>query len=220
MDYVVYKSKRKSIRLVIKADGTLAVYCPKDCTKRYLDEVVKKHYPSLKEKHDARGSSLFGAGDTLPYFGKRYPIIYNNEGNFHFSGEAFISPTRNTDTLRSFYREFLKAETKKTVLPLVKAFAEQFNFNYGRVSVKAIYSRYGSCSSKKNLNFTLALAAYELDYIKMVVAHELCHTVHLNHSAQFYSLLDRVFPSHRTVKASGARERSIILKSVFFSSCP
>ncbi len=218
MDYTVYKSKRKTIRLVIRADGTLAVYCPKACTKKYLDEVVKKHYPSLKEKHEARGNALFGDGEpTLPYLGKRYPIIYNNERKFRFAGDSFVSPSRDTEVIRSLYREFLRAETKKIVPPLVRSFAEQFGFEYGKVSIKAIYSRYGSCSSKKNLNFTLVLAAYELDYIKMVVAHELCHTVHFNHSTQFYSLLDKVFPPHKEVKARDKKAKSQILKAVFFN---
>ncbi len=220
MDYVVYKSKRKSVRLVIKANGTLAVYCPKSCTKKQLDEIVAKHYEELQEKHGMRGDALFGDGNTLPYLGRRYPIIYNNVKKLCFDGEKFCSPSMDKETLRLLYRDFLKKQTKSLVLPLVRNYAEAFDFEYGRVSIKAIYSRYGSCSAKKNLNFSLALAAYELDFIKMVVAHELCHTKHLNHSAQFYALLDRVFPEHRATRAKNAKEHSQILKAIFFTPCP
>ncbi len=217
-NYKVYHSKRSSIRLILRADGTLAVYCPKKCSKQYIDDTVAKHYSELKGKHDKRGDILFGQdGSSLLYLGVRYPIIYDNVKNFSFDGWCFISPTENKSDIRKMYKDFLRKRTKNAVTSLVKEYAVRFEFNYGRISVKSAYSRFGSCSGKKNLNFSLALAAFEPEFIRFVVCHELCHTVHLNHSAQFYALLDEVYPQHRAVKANGACQRSEILKAIFFN---
>lgn len=217
--YTVYRSKRSSIRIVMRADGTLAVYCPKRCSKQYIDGTVAKHYAELKQKHDSRGNVLFGDnGSSLFFLGTRYPVIYNNDAKkLSFDGKYFISPTEDKCAIRKEYREFLRKSTKDTVIPLVKEYAAQFEFNYGKISIKSSYSRFGSCSGKKNLNFSLALAAFDMEFIRFVVCHELCHTVHLNHSAQFYALLDKVYPDHRAVKTIGAKKRSELLKSIFFN---
>lgn len=220
MDYKVYKSKRKSIKIIIKADGTLAVYCPKGCTKKFIDDFVATHYSNLKNKHNSRGDALFGTnGNTLPFLGNRYSIIYNEE-KFNFDGKSFISPTHEKEAIRKLYRDFLKKEAKKIILPILKELAQEYNFSYERACIKEIYSRYGSCSSKKNLNFSIALAAFDLDFIKMVVAHELCHTIHLNHSASFYKLLEKIIPEYTKINKDNSYERSLILKSIFFSPAP
>lgn len=220
MDYKIYKSKRSSIRMVIKTDGTLAVYCPKSYTKKLIDDFVTKHYAELKRKHNFLGEVIFGAnGNSLLYLGKRYTII-NKEGKFQFDGENFFSPTQNKEDIRKLYRDFLKKEAKKILPPILRDLAERYGFSYNRVSIKAISSRYGSCSGKKNLNFSLCLAALEPEFIQMVIAHELCHTVHLNHSKEFYALLTKIIPNHKIIRESNAKERSAILKSIFFSPAP
>jgi predicted metal-dependent hydrolase len=206
--------------MMIKTDGTLAVYCPKSCSKKLIEDFVTKHYDELKRKHDLRGDVIFGAdGNSLLYLGKRYTII-NKEGKFQFNGENFFSCESNKEEIRRLYRDFLKKEAKKIIPTILKDIAQKHGFCYNRVSIKAISSRYGSCSSKKNLNFSLALAAFEPEFIQMVVAHELCHTVQLNHSKEFYALLGKIIPNHQNIKEQSASERSAILKSIFFSPAP
>jgi predicted metal-dependent hydrolase len=215
--YTVYKSKRKSIKLVLRADGTLAIYCPKRCSREYIEEVIAKHYANLKKHHEARSDALFGeSGDTLLLYGKRYPIIYNNVKKLNFDGQSFISPSKDKEIIRKEYRELLRKETRRAVTALINEISGKHGFSYGKISIKSTYSRFGSCSSKKNLNFSLSLAAFDADFIRFVVSHELCHTVHLNHGKDFYALLDKVCPMHRKIKSDGAKERSEILKSIFF----
>ena len=218
MKYTVYRTKRRTIRLVLRNDVTLAVYCPKKCSKQFIDETVSKHYAELKAKHDLRSQTLFGQdGSSLPLFGNRHHIIYNNVKKFSFDGEHFISPSTDKAEIRAMYKEFLRVQTKKAVLPIVTEIANQHGFRYGKLCIRASYSRFGSCSEKNNLNFSLALAAFPIDFIRFVVSHELCHTVHFNHSKNFYALLDKVCPENKSIKSSGAKQRSEILKSIFFN---
>ncbi len=216
-NYTVYRSTRKSIRLILHPDGTLAVYCPRRCSKKQIDDAVKKLYPSMKVKHNARGNALFGDNNTLPYLGTRYPVIYNNVEKFIFDGKRFISPSPYPNETRQMYREFLRNEAKRLIPSMAAQISKEFNFSYGKISIKSAYSRFGSCSAKKNLNFTLALAAFDTEFIYAVVCHELCHTVHLNHSAKFHWLLNAVCPQHDALHKNGAEERSLTLKSIFFN---
>lgn len=66
-----------------------------------------------------------------------------------------------------------------------------------RIIIGERTSRWGSCSRSGTLSFCYRLAMAPPATIDAVVAHEMCHLVHLNHSPRFYALLDRVCAGHR-----------------------
>ena len=77
------------------------------------------------------------------------------------------------------------------------ALAEQPEGTKVRLVIGERRSRWGSCSRRGTLSFCYRLVMAPPETIDAVVAHELCHLVHLNHSRRFYALLDRVCPGHR-----------------------
>ncbi|MBR2474649.1 MAG: M48 family metallopeptidase [Clostridia bacterium] len=218
--YTVYRSSRRSIRLVLRPNGSLSVYCPKRCPIKDIEEMIKRHFKEMQEKFNSKADALFKTVNgqiTLPLLGTRYPVVFEKVKKLSFDGASFISPTESIEELRSFYREFLREQAKMIMPAVANEISEGFGLSYNGLTVKAIYSRYGSCSAKKHLNFSLALAAFDMEFIRFVISHELCHTAHMNHGQGFYSLLGKVYPEHRSVQANGARERSAILKAIFFS---
>lgn len=75
-------------------------------------------------------------------------------------------------------------------------FSRLMGLEYGKITVRPMVSRWGSCTSKKNLCFNTLLdlvPEYILDY---VVVHELCHTVEMNHSRAFWGLVSRQIPDY------------------------
>lgn len=75
-------------------------------------------------------------------------------------------------------------------------------FEHGSVRIKNQRRAWGSCSSKRNLNFNWRLVVLPLELADYVILHELCHTVHFNHSEQFWALLISLAPD-----AMESRER-------------
>jgi predicted metal-dependent hydrolase len=57
-------------------------------------------------------------------------------------------------------------------------------------------SRWGSCSSKKNLNFNVKLICFREEIIEYVVVHEMSHLIHMNHSKDFWKLVERLLPDY------------------------
>lgn len=90
------------------------------------------------------------------------------------------------------------AEKALQVIPeRVKHYAKIIGVDYGRITIRNQRSRWGSCSSKGNLNFNCLLMLMPEEVMDSVVVHELCHRKHMNHSAQFYAEVERVFPAYR-----------------------
>lgn len=91
----------------------------------------------------------------------------------------------------------LAQKAAKIIPERVKFYAEKIGVTYGRITIRAQKTRWGSCSSKGNLNFNCLLSLFPLEIIDSVVVHELCHRKQMNHSPEFYKEIDRVFPDYK-----------------------
>lgn len=88
--------------------------------------------------------------------------------------------------------EALRKRAKSTLPAMVERLAQQHGFSYGRVTIRATRSKWGCCTSKNNLSLSLFLMTLPTHLQEFVVLHELCHTVHHNHSAAFHELLNKM----------------------------
>ena len=88
--------------------------------------------------------------------------------------------------------EKMRREAKRILPAMVERLAHQYGFKYGRITIRATRSKWGCCTSQNNLSLSLFLMTLPPHLQEFVVLHELCHTVHHNHSAEFHTLLNRV----------------------------
>lgn len=96
--------------------------------------------------------------------------------------------------------EQLRIQTMELVTERVEYYASIMNIKYNRITVRAQRTRWGSCSSKGNLNFNCLLALVPRDVLDYVVVHELCHLKEMNHSARFWSEVQQIIPSYEKCK--------------------
>ena len=112
--------------------------------------------------------------------------------------------------LPKFTQEELRImkEKARQIIPLrVKYFAQQIGVTYGKITIRSQRSRWGSCSSKGNLNFNCLLMMAPMEVVDCIVVHELCHRKEMNHSPRFYREVLKFCPDyyerHKWLKIHG-----------------
>ncbi|MCR5799142.1 MAG: M48 family metallopeptidase [Lachnospiraceae bacterium] len=105
--------------------------------------------------------------------------------------------------------DWLVKEAKRVIPERVAMYAGLVGVTYGRITIRKQKSRWGSCSSKGNLNFNCLLMLTPLEVIDSIVVHELCHRLEMNHSRKFYEHVYRVYPDYdrwdRWLKENGRK---------------
>lgn len=94
------------------------------------------------------------------------------------------------------HREFARAR----IIERLQYWSDTLNLRYNRVAIRNQGTRWGSCSSKGNLNFNYRIAFLPETLMDYVIVHELCHLAHFNHSRAFWDMLANILPDYEPRK--------------------
>ena len=89
-----------------------------------------------------------------------------------------------------------KEQAERFVESRLARFSKFYNFEINRVSVRNQGTRWGSCSSKGNLNFNYKIVYLRPELADYLIVHELCHLGELNHSKRFWALVKKTVPDY------------------------
>ena len=168
MDVTVIRSRRKTLALQMKADGTIVVRAPMLIPKWEIRRFIESHES----------------------------WIQNQLARLERQRELYPSAAPYTeDELKE-----LAASARKDLTNRCAFWAERIGVSYGRISIRHQKSRWGSCSSKGNLNFNCLLMLAPEFVRDYVVVHELCHRRYMNHSPAFWHTVEQTFPEWRNAK--------------------
>lgn len=96
------------------------------------------------------------------------------------------------DWLHGVVAEQLRIQAKAILPERLRELASKYGLNYESVRIQSSRTRWGSCSGHNNINLSLFLMKLPTPLVDYVLLHELCHTVHHDHSADFWALMDSV----------------------------
>ena len=112
----------------------------------------------------------------------------------------FVPSSRPEAVLRALIRKALSEEALREIRRLIAEHAPALGVQPGRIAIREQKSRWGSCSSKDNLNFNWKLMLAPPEALEYVVVHELCHLIEFNHSAKFWRLVESRMPEYELAK--------------------
>ncbi len=142
---------------------------------------------------------------TIPQF---TPAYFANK--FVEQKQSWIEATQsklkhqfeNKIILKHSKKDFLENKTKalKLITERVMYFNMFYNFTFKDIKVKQQATRWGSCSSKGNLNFNYSLVFLPPHLRDYIVVHELCHLKEFNHGRGFWNLVARTVPDYKDLR--------------------
>lgn len=97
------------------------------------------------------------------------------------------------EKLREFARDMVHRRLEK--------FSQIYGFKYNTVTIRNQKTRWGSCSSKGNLNFNYKVVFLPQRHADYIIVHELCHLKEFNHGKRFWSLVAQTFPDYEKIVA-------------------
>jgi predicted metal-dependent hydrolase len=95
----------------------------------------------------------------------------------------------------------LKEHAREMVTRRLEKYAEFYGFQYKGVAIRNQKTRWGSCSSKGNLNFNYKILLLPQRHADYIIVHELCHLKEFNHGKRFWSLVEQTFPDYEKIVA-------------------
>lgn len=222
--YQLTRSKRKSLSIMIGKDGTIQVKAPNWLPKYRIDQFIQQKADWIEEKRSEihileqkKAAHTFQEGDSFFFLGETYRLTVRHMQHVRVRETVMlrqrerllvvmtedITPAGVKKQLEQWYIRQAKelfSDRSSYFYQLVVQEAEKSGKQVNpvnRITIRNQKTRWGSCSSKGNLNYNwrlLMAPAWVLDY---VVVHELCHLVYLNHSRQFWQLVEQILPDYR-----------------------
>ena len=95
---------------------------------------------------------------------------------------------------------YTKEEFKEIVEKHANELVKQTGLVPNKITIRQIKYAWGSCSNKKNITINLELIKYSEQAIRYVILHEVCHIKYMNHSKDFWNLVEKYMPDNKQVK--------------------
>jgi predicted metal-dependent hydrolase len=214
-EYRVRKSPRaKHVRFKMSARDGLVVVIPKGFDQKRIPELIERKKQWLqKATTKAEEQRKFFVppppGDiperiTLRAIGQEWTLDYRlTETSWvaavQRQGNRLLvyGDTDDVTKCKEALRRWLSRKTHKFLVPWLQQLAQEHKFPLNRVLVKSQRTRWASCSRHKTLSINQKLLFIPGHLIRYVFLHELCHTIYLNHSREFWALVQEKEPKYK-----------------------
>lgn len=178
----VIKSSRRTMSMEVRPDGSILVRAPFRASAEEIGNFVCSH-KSWVEKQRIR--------------------IRKRAAGIRLADQNPLSP----EDIR-----LLADQALRELPPRIAAYAGQMGVTYGRVTIRNQKTRWGSCSSKGNLNFNCLLMLTPREVQDYVIVHELSHRKEMNHSPKFWEVVEEVLPDYKKRRNWLRENGSVIIR--------
>lgn len=215
---LIYRA-RKSISIQIKPVDNIVVISPKKVSKKFLKEVlIEKGDWILEKLEQYKGIEEFYkekeyvSGEKFYYLGKEHALeviedlsLRNNKEKTFIEAKdnkiKIVSSNLEKEYLKDSLKKWYKKESEKIVIDRILYCREKSQIMMklipSSVKVKEQKKRWGSCTSKRDIYINSKISMARPEVIDYILVHEFSHLVHMNHSKDFYNLVESIMPNYK-----------------------
>jgi len=215
LDYILVRSKRRSIGFLIGDEG-LRVTAPKWVTLGEIESAIREKqrwiFAKLNERRERSARRLqpqmqWCDGAALPYMGTDVTlrIVAMQSAGISYdetARELTVSlPADATEQqLKDRVQGWLQIEAKRLFAERLPIYAEKLGVTFQSFALSSAMTQWGSCTADGRIRLNWRLMHFALPQIDYVIAHELSHLREMNHSARFWATVQSVFPEFEAAK--------------------
>jgi predicted metal-dependent hydrolase len=215
--YSIIYTNRKTVSICINRDGSVSVRAPSfvheseihHIIQQKMDWIIKKQTQLFDKSQmvHTKYHRNYDENSTMPLQGKEYPIRLIKYTGLKIPVVSFEQDyfqvrfgEYDKQKIRAAFISWYMKKAKVIYMERIALYQAMIKEPFGYVRIKEQKSCYGSCSSKRNLNFNWKCILAPKEVLDYIVVHELCHLKEMNHSKQFWALVALYFPNYKESK--------------------
>jgi predicted metal-dependent hydrolase len=216
--HIIKRRNQRNVRLSVREDGVVHISTPWRCPPGLVKDALKEHAAWLAasiEKIEAakalKASALEQNTLRAMFLGEYYDIsirrsamnygVQWSEAGFDVEIPEGVDKHDEMELIATLFTDWYASKASKHLPPRIMSFAKKMQVQVNRITIRNQKTRWGSCSARGNLNFSLRLLMMPPEVIDYIIIHELAHLTELNHSPRFWAIVQRFDPYYKTHKA-------------------
>lgn len=216
-DYSIHRSARRRSVCIQVRQGQVEVRAPLGVADAELRAFVAKKARWIQTHVTAQQAQLkevprygFTQGSRLPYLGGELEVCWargGGAGSVARQGQELLvllgsrSRLNPEQQARQLVLGWYQREALRLLSARTQALAQRLGLNCTRVSVRATRSKWGHCTREGAIQYNWQIILAPDSVVDYLVAHEVCHLRHLNHSAAYWALVASVCPDYLALRA-------------------
>ncbi len=188
----------------VHVGGRVEIVVPVGVTPKTVREFVQRFTPWIDRKVAAM-QCLAEPEVAVPKTGESALPDERCAGDWHGAarrggrhhGERLMVHAPDDAGARLLLQGWLKRAAGERLAPRLMRLADDLNYTVSRVAIRCQRTRWGSCSTRGTVSLNCSLVFLRPEVVRYLFVHELAHTKHMNHSANFWRLVEKLEPDYR-----------------------
>lgn len=213
--YTVRESaKARRIRLQITPQAEVEVIIPQGFDPERLPSLLEtktlwlqRTLQQVREQRQQRGAATYPDQLQLRALHRSWEIRYRSLpiSEIHLLQRSdhleLVGQVEDWPLCGQTLRQWLRAQAKIHLETQLRSLSAQLELPFSKLTIRSQKTRWGSCSQRHAISLNDKLLFLPADLVCYVLVHELCHTQHLDHSPEFWELVNRHEPRSRDLDA-------------------
>lgn len=207
----VRRSRRaRHLSIQIHPPGFVEIVVPLRMPVKEVESFIAEKAKWIRKTRESMANGHVSPGTTPPdllrldSIDREWKIEYIDRADYRY--KILEQPDRlqvvgpaDANEKRKALLHWLKRKAKAVFVPQIQGLADETGLQPAKIQIRAQRSRWGSCSSSRTVSLNLCLLFQDPVLVRYLLIHELCHLRHMNHSARFWSLVDRFAPGGKNL---------------------
>ena len=211
IEYEIVRSKIKNLYIHVR-DNEVIVKAPIKMKQSEIEDIVDRKKKWIYEIINQNVVENYKDGNTVKILGKDFllqvqflkdikPILELNESDVVISLPLERKNRNNTQIIKDLINNLYMKIAEKEVAMAMMVVTRIVGIKPNKYRIKRLKTAWGTCTQNKNITINSELMKYDRQVIQYVVLHEICHLKYMNHSKEFWNMVEKYMKDYKEVRS-------------------